>query len=41
MVDTTTLIVTGIPLLYLAFALWLGLWSKDQADQETAEGIRL
>lgn len=38
MVDMTTLIVTAIPLLYLVFALGLGLWSKDQADQETAEG---
>lgn len=38
MVDTNTLIVTAIPLLYLAVALGLGLWSKGQADQETAEG---
>ncbi|WP_227354826.1 sodium:solute symporter family protein [Haladaptatus salinisoli] len=38
MVATSTLIVTAIPLLYLAFALGLGLWSRGEADQETTEG---
>lgn len=38
MVATSTLIVTAISLLYLAFALGLGLWSRGEADQETTEG---
>lgn len=38
MVTTETLIITAIPLLYLAFALGLGLWSRGEADQDTSEG---
>lgn len=38
MVATDSLIITAIPLLYLAFALGLGLWSRGEADQDTTEG---
>ncbi len=33
-----TLIVTAVPLAYLVFALGVGLWSRDKADQNTTEG---
>lgn len=38
MVTTDTLLITGIPLLYLAFALWIGLRSRGAADQDSTEG---
>ena len=38
MVTTETLIITAVPLLYLVFALGLGLWSRGEADQDTTEG---
>ncbi|WP_049996125.1 sodium:solute symporter family protein [Halococcus sediminicola] len=38
MVTTDTLFITGIPLLYLAFALWIGLRSRGEADQDSTEG---
>ncbi|EMA40711.1 Na+/solute symporter [Halococcus morrhuae DSM 1307] len=38
MVSTDTLFIAGIPLLYLAFALWIGLRSRGEADQDTTEG---
>lgn len=38
MVATETLIITGLPLAYLVFALWLGLRGRNAADQSTAEG---
>jgi SSS family solute:Na+ symporter len=38
MVTTSTLVITAIPLLYLAFALRIGLRSRGEADQDTTEG---
>jgi len=39
MVSTNTLIITGIPLIYLVFALWIGIRSRGEADQSTTEGF--
>lgn len=38
MVATRTLIITGVPILYLLVALGVGLWSRGEADQSTTEG---
>jgi SSS family solute:Na+ symporter len=38
MVTTETLIITAVPLAYLAFALGLGLRSRNAADQDSTEG---